>query len=184
MAGELGSKIVIETARLYVRTWRESDIEPLFRIESDPLVHRYTTEEPWTIGETRAFVKKAINECWGCEPGFFNCPLVLKATDELIGRVGLNRLGQLPVPEMELMIAPAHWGKGYATEIAREMLRYGFEEAGFEEILGFVMPANVASRRVLEKIGMAFVGERTWRGTVWAFYRATRGPQPTVTADW
>lgn len=176
---------VIETERLYVRTWRESDIEPLFRIESALRLHTYTLEQPWTLEETRNFVEKHINSCSGCQPGFFNCPLILKATDTMIGRVGLNPLGyDFKVPELEFMIAPEHWGNDYATEIGRAMLRYGFEQAGFNEILGFALPKNIASRRVMEKIGMTFIGERTWRGQAWAFYRAISGKGPIYTADW
>jgi len=53
-------------------------------------------------------------------------------------------------------IAPSRWGEGFATEAALAMLRYGFEEAGLDRILGIADRENVASRRVLEKIGMTF----------------------------
>ena len=48
----------------------------------------------------------------------------------------------------------AHWGNGYATEAAREALRFGFEEVGLDEIVSFTVPQNVRSRRVMERIGL------------------------------
>jgi RimJ/RimL family protein N-acetyltransferase len=51
-------------------------------------------------------------------------------------------------------IAPAHWGHGYATEAAEASLRYGFERLGLGEIVAYTVPANVRSRRVMEKLGM------------------------------
>lgn len=59
-------------------------------------------------------------------------------------------------PELELLygIVPTHWGKGLATEAARAMLRYGFEELGLPRIVGSTEIANLASVRVMEKAGM------------------------------
>ena len=79
------------------------------------------------------------------------------------GRRALHRLRGLwpadyvanrPMVEVGWRLAREHWGHGYATEAAREALRFGFEEVGLEEIVSFTVPQNVRSRRVMERIGL------------------------------
>ena len=77
----------------------------------------------------------------------------------MIGFCGLRRLDDASGVEVLYGIAPAHWGRGLATEVAFAVLRYGFEEAGLGHILGIADKENAASRRVLEKIGMTFEGK-------------------------
>jgi RimJ/RimL family protein N-acetyltransferase len=56
--------------------------------------------------------------------------------------------------EVGWRLASEHWGRGYATEAARESLRFGFEEVGLEEIVSFTVPQNERSRRVMDRIGL------------------------------
>ena len=170
----------IETPRLYVRTWRESDLADFHRVMSDPLVHRFTSEEPYTEAQTREMIDWCIEHHLGEAPGYFNCPLVLRESGLVVGRVGLNpfdgyRTGET-VPEIEWTIGSAHWGRGYATEIGRAMLRYGFEECDFREIVGFAEPEHVASCRVMEKVGMRSLGLREARGRHFSFFVASQAP--------
>jgi RimJ/RimL family protein N-acetyltransferase len=111
----------------------------------------------------------------GWELGTFNCPLILRATDQLIGNVGLNPfLKDERIPEIEWQIGPEHWGKGYATEIGRAMLSYGFQEAGFPAIMGFALSHHAPSRRVMEKIGMTYLYDKEVDGQTKSFYRIER----------
>ncbi len=61
---------------------------------------------------------------------------------------------------MEILygISPPEWGRGFAIEVALAVLRYGFERAGLTRVLGIADAGNLASRRVLQKIGMTFQG--------------------------
>ena len=59
-----------------------------------------------------------------------------------------------PAIEVGWRLAPDAWGHGYATEAAREAVRFGFEDAGLDEIVSFTVPGNVRSQRVMERIGM------------------------------
>lgn len=107
--------------------------------------------------------------------GTFNCPLILRATDQLIGNVGLNPfLEDERMPEIEWQIDPEHWGKGYATEIGRAMLAYGFQEADFPAIIGFALSQHAASRRVMEKIGMTYLYDKEDQENSRSFYRIER----------
>ena len=56
--------------------------------------------------------------------------------------------------EVGWRLASSHWGNGYATEAAREALRFGFTNVGLEEIVSFTVPQNIRSRRVMERIGL------------------------------
>jgi [ribosomal protein S5]-alanine N-acetyltransferase len=98
----------------------------------------------------------------------------------LIGSVGLNPfLRDEGIPEIEWAISPEYWGKGYATEIGRAMLAYGFEETSFPAIMGFAIPSHKASRRVKEKIGMTYLHDREDQGKMLSFYRVERRPIAT-----
>jgi RimJ/RimL family protein N-acetyltransferase len=75
----------------------------------------------------------------------------------LIGAIGLSRVRELPfAPAVEIgwRLAPAYWGRGYATEAARAVLDDGFGRLGLAEIVAFTVPANRRSWRVMERLGM------------------------------
>lgn len=78
---------------------------------------------------------------------------------ELVGYVGLNRdvIDDGAVVEVGWSISPACQRRGFATEAARASLRWGFEVAGLQRIVSLTLPENVASRRVMEAIGMRYV---------------------------
>jgi RimJ/RimL family protein N-acetyltransferase len=96
------------------------------------------------------------------ERGYGPWAVEVEGSDTFIGFVGLHDaeavLGRAAV-EVGWRLAAEHWGRGYATEAARECLRYAFEELGLDEVVSFTTPANVRSRRVMEKIGLHHVGE-------------------------
>jgi RimJ/RimL family protein N-acetyltransferase len=178
---QMETHIVVESERLYVRTWRPEDGLLLYRVLSDPDVHVYTAEEPWTEAQAQEMVAWCIEHRLGWEPGYFNCPLVRRASERggderLLGRVGLNPFDEdARVPEIEWTLGRAYWGQGYATEIGRAILRYGFEQAGFDEIVGFARSENAASRRVMVKIGMQYTGDQEHDGRICSFYSARLG---------
>jgi RimJ/RimL family protein N-acetyltransferase len=97
------------------------------------------------------------------ERGFGLMAAELRASGEFIGYVGLSVPGFeapfMPAVEIGWRLAAKYWGRGLATEAAREVLRYGFDEVGLESVVSFTVPGNVRSRRVMEKIGMGLVGE-------------------------
>lgn len=164
--------IFIQTQRLYVRTWRECDLPAIHQVLSDPLVQRFTAEKPFTQEDSRALIVWARQHRLGWEPSYFNCPLILRETDQVIGRVGLNPFMKTSrIPEIEWTLGPAYWRMGYAAEIGRAMFAYAFEEAGFSAIMGFALPNHLASRRLMEKLGMSYLGDKGHNGQVYSFYR-------------
>jgi RimJ/RimL family protein N-acetyltransferase len=82
----------------------------------------------------------------------------VKESGEFVGFVGLSvpqfEAPFMPAVEIGWRLAAEYWGKGLATEAARETLRFGFEVVGLESVVSFTVPANMRSRRVMERIGM------------------------------
>ncbi len=169
----MDEKILIQSQRLYVRTWKQSDLDTLYHVMSQPQTHMNRIhKEAWSREYTRSWLEWHINHRIGWEMGTFNCPLILRATDHLIGNVGLNPfLENERIPEIEWAMSPEHWGKGYATEIGRAMLAYGFQEADFPAIMGFALSQHFVSRRVMEKIGMTYLHDKEVHGHSKSFYR-------------
>lgn len=152
--------IILQTERLIVRTWSPDDAEIGFLIWRDPEVMRYvgTGQPNASIEETQAWIGRmsAHHESHGF--GFW--AVVEKKTGRLIGSCGMGyqRDGGPPL-EFGYTLARTHWGKGYATEAAAACRRYAFETLRLPELLASVDSRNVASQRVLEKIGFIFQRE-------------------------
>jgi ribosomal-protein-alanine N-acetyltransferase len=95
------------------------------------------------------------------------------ASGEFIGRGGLRRLNIDGREEVEVGYAlrPEFWGRGYATELARESVRVGFAQLKLPELVSFTQPKNVASRRVMEKAGFRYERDFIYANTPQVLYR-------------
>lgn len=148
----------VETVRLRLRMFAPSDLDGLSRILSDPRVVAFLGVEagkPFSGAECEQVLDTAI-AAWS-KYGFGRWAVIDKATGEMIGLCGLrSREG---TPELLYILAEAYWNKGLATEAAGACLRFGFEELELSRIIAFTRPDHVASRRVLEKLGMSYEGE-------------------------
>jgi len=166
---------ILETKRLLVRPWSYDDFEDFFKVMADPLTHKYIGSKPWDKTGFESFVKWCESSEMGTNCGFgkgyFNCPLVLKSENKVIGRVGLNPYNvEEDIPEIEWTIGHKYWQKGYGTEIGKEILRYGTEEIEFKKIVGFTSPVNIGSNKVMRNIGMRFEGQKTIKESECNFY--------------
>lgn len=167
---------ILETERLLVRTWTPGDAEEGFRIWSDAEVMRYvgTGQPNATIEETRAWIGRmaAHHELHGF--GFW--AVVEKDSGQLVGSCGMGyqRDGGLPI-EFGYTLARSRWGRGYATEAASACLRYAFERLGFTELVASVDALNVASQRVLEKIGFKYLRREQLAEGIDFWYEARAG---------
>lgn len=164
---------VIETARLRLRPFTPADLDELAALLSDPTVMRYIGVEggkPLTRAETADVLARTVAG-WQ-KNGFGRWAVLHKATARLIGLCGF-RLHE-STPELLYLLGNAHWGQGLAAEAARASLRYGFAELRFERIVAFTRPENVASQRVLQKLGMRFDGAGQLYGVNARCYALTR----------
>ncbi len=146
----------LETERLYIRPFRKEDADDLHVIFGDPRVMERIPGGPSpTLQATKERLAKIMAHQE--QNGFSLWALINKATGHLIGNCGLILVeGRGPEIEVSYDIAYAYWGRGYATEAARECLRFGLEELQLDRIIALTYADHGASRRVMENIGMVY----------------------------
>ncbi|MEO0409369.1 MAG: GNAT family N-acetyltransferase [Cyanobacteria bacterium P01_A01_bin.135] len=151
---------MLTTPRLRLRPWQPSDLEPFAQLNADPEVRRYFPN-CLTREESDASVAR-FNEHID-QHGFGFWAVELRDTGEFIGFTGLDTLDFdvpfAPAVEIGWRLGRQFWGQGYATEGAREALRYGFEELNLDEIVSITAVENRRSRAVMERLGMAHCPE-------------------------
>jgi RimJ/RimL family protein N-acetyltransferase len=150
--------IYLETTRLRLRDWVETDLEPFTQLNADEEVMRYFPKT-LTNEETLLFYDAIISEFKEC--GFGLYAVELKENKEFIGFIGFHRAlfeaDFTPCIEIGWRLRKEAWGKGYATEGAASCLQYGFKELGFKDIYSFTADINNPSKNVMKKIGMNFI---------------------------
>lgn len=149
----------LETDRLRLRPLTMGDVDAYYRsISSDADVMRYLpgggkarmrADSEWVI---TYFIQHAELH------GFGIWAVEEKASGSLIGHAGLEYIPSAHDVEIAYTLAKAAWGQGYATEAARASLQYGFEALNLSAIYGLSFPANIASQRVMQKLGMMLEG--------------------------
>jgi ribosomal-protein-alanine N-acetyltransferase len=150
--------ILIETERLYLREMTPNDAEVAYILNLDPEVIRYTGDDPFeSIEEAKTFLE---NYASYRTYGFGRWGMILKETGEYLGWCGLKYTPELDEFDIGYRLMKKFWGKGYATEAAEACLELGFNRFDMKAIVGRAMPANVASVRVLEKIGLSYLENR------------------------
>jgi RimJ/RimL family protein N-acetyltransferase len=128
----------------------------MFALNGDPEVMRYLPDGPYASVEAARLFLERYQDVYRSD-GFARWAAVEDATGRANGWCGLRRMpdGQVDVGYRYLRAA---WGRGLATEAALASLEYGFQRLGLPRIIARADPANVASVRVLEKIGQAAQG--------------------------
>jgi len=151
---------VLETERLILRRLTPDDLDALFALYRDPEVRKYFPEGTLTYQETKEELEWIINVYYG-QYGFGLWATIHKETGEFIGRCGLLpwTIEQRPEVEVAYLLAKAYWGQGLGTEAAQAIVQYGFEQLHLSRLICLIDPANHASRRVAEKIGMTLERE-------------------------
>lgn len=147
---------IIETERLLLRPWTRGDRGEHARLFADPDVSRYPWGRGLTADEAAAGHARLVDH-WD-QHGFGYHAAVLRATGDLIGTVGLGTPDFLPevMPAVEVgwRLHPDHWGAGLATEGARASLEVAFGRLDLDRVISVIEPANEASWRVAERLGM------------------------------
>lgn len=144
--------MMLETDRLILTAWEPSDWLAFRPIATDVEVMRYITGGvPWTDERIQAFVNRQVQLF--SERGFCRWKLLLKPAQEMIGFCGVGFWGDSLDPEIGWWLARSFWGRGLATEAARIALRDALERVRLDRIISIARPANVASTRIMEKLG-------------------------------
>ncbi len=136
------------TPHLCIRRFRPDDWKAVHAYASDPLVMAYMMERPFSEDQARDFVQRHSQEdaaVWA---------VALSDCDFVIGEIVFHPWVMPRTYEIGWVFHPAYQGMGYATEAAHELLRYGFETLQLHRIIATCQPENIASWRVMEKLGM------------------------------
>lgn len=144
----------LQTPRLLLREFKEDDWHFTNLYESDPQVMRYQLQEVRDFKESQNYLQQCLDEAQEDPRTVFDLAIVLKSTNHLIGRVGLKVEHDAEEAALWYILNRTYWGKGYTTEAAKEMLRFGFEELQLHRIWADCDPRNVGSFKVMEKLGM------------------------------
>lgn len=150
----MSTRPTLETGRLLLRPYTEADIPELLPLVGTREVAATTLRipHPYTDQDARAFLRIAE------EPGKIWLAIAVRSDGRQIGGVGLRVDEQHQNAELGYWLGVAYWGQGYATEAAREMLRYGFEDLRLHRIFASHFKHNPASGRILRKLGMRYEG--------------------------
>jgi ribosomal-protein-alanine N-acetyltransferase len=149
-------EIQLRTERLTLRAPTISDVDALRAIVSDPQVALTTASipHPYPDGGVLEFIER-VRTLAG--PDRRNFAITLSSDGRLIGMVGFA--GSDREAELAYMLSPGQWGRGYATEAAREVLRFVFETTRFYAVTARAMIANPSSENVLRRLGFTREGE-------------------------
>ena len=146
---------VLETERLILRRWKESDRGPFARMNADPRVMEHFPALLTAEESDRAIDR--IEEHFR-RHGFGLCAAELREDGSFIGYIGLFvpsfEAHFTPCVEIGWRLAAEYWGRGLATEGAQAVVRHAFGSPGLDRLVSFTTPANLRSRRVMEKLGM------------------------------
>jgi RimJ/RimL family protein N-acetyltransferase len=164
---------VLETQRLILRPFKESDIEAAHVWFGDPEVFRFYTYGPYQSLEDTA--NRIREYCRQFEKhGFGKWVVIDKAAGVPIGDAGLMLEEETDEVHVGYKIARSHWGQGIATEAAQEWVRHGFDSLGLKRIAAFIHPQNAASIRVVQKLGFSFCRYKREAGIDWSIYELLR----------
>ena len=166
-------KMILETDRLLLREYGEEDAEAFFQLNSNPEVVRFVPDKPLlNVDQARQLLLDHPIADYR-KHGFGRGACILKSSGEQIGLAGLKYLEELGEVDVAYRLLPSHWGQGFATEVALASVRFGFAQLGLKRIIGLVMPENIASVRVLEKIGLRYIETATFWGHEFSKYIIT-----------
>lgn len=163
------AKTVIETERVILREFTPHDAEGIFALNSNADVMKLTGAPLMqSIEQASNFL---ANYTEYATHGYGSWACVLKETGEFIGAFGLRNIKQKNMVGMGGLFLPQYWNKGYAVEIGKACIEYGFNVVGINEIIAMCAANHDASITVMEKLGMKYYEELENDGVKIVCYR-------------
>ncbi|MDN4492709.1 GNAT family N-acetyltransferase [Ureibacillus aquaedulcis] len=138
----------LESNRLLIRKFIIDDVEEVYEYSSNPLVMKYIPEGVMTEEETRNFILENIGD------NAKKFAVILKDENRLIGHLEFFKYFGNHTYEIGWVLNPNYYNQGFATEAAHTVLDYGFSRLKLHRIIATCQPENIASYRIMEKIGM------------------------------
>jgi ribosomal-protein-alanine N-acetyltransferase len=162
----------IETERLILRDLQPTDVDGIFELDTNQIVHQYLEKNPIKTKQQAVEIVQFITKQYK-ELGIGRFATIEKSTGDFIGWSGLK----LNIGEKEALngkqnfydigyrFIPRFWRKGYATESSKATLDFGFKKLNLETIYGAAEIDNIASNKILQKIGLQFINKFDFEGT-------------------
>jgi RimJ/RimL family protein N-acetyltransferase len=163
---------VLVTERLVLREFTGADAEDVLALDGDARVMRFLSDQTATLAQVREDVLPRLLAEYRRYPGFGHWAAYTRDDDAFVGWAGLRPVspspdamvhwcaappGETAVASMGYRLRASAWGRGYATEGARAVVRRAFTELGVRRLVATTMAVNTGSRRVLEKAGLTLV---------------------------
>jgi [ribosomal protein S5]-alanine N-acetyltransferase len=167
----------LQTLRLDVREFVASDLDDVWRLDQDPGVMRYIGNGRRSTRAQIAASMLRIPRVYRLYPGFGTWRASRRDTGAYIGWFTLKYIPGTVEVEVGYRLLREAWGQGFATEGARELVRYGFDAMGLYRIIGITHRDNIASQRVLLKAGLCEAGWGNYYGQRLRVF-AARNPHP------
>ncbi len=150
----IATDLPLETERLLLRPFTDDDMEVVHAYATDDGVIRFMNWGPNSPGQTRTFLRDAAR-CVTERQGDLTLAVTVRESGLLAGGISLQLTSEENgEAELGYCLAREYWGKGYATEASARMLTLAFGEWDLHRVIATCRPANRASARVLEKLGM------------------------------
>lgn len=171
--------LILKTERLILRELKISDTEAFFAMDSNPKVHQYLWNKPvQKIEETIEvidFVRKQY-----IDNGIGRFAMISKETNEFIGWSGLKFNTEMANNKVNFYdigyrLDERFWGKGYASEATFAWLKYAFEVMNLKTLEAAAHTENIASNKILQKIGMQMTEQYLEDGISWNWYQLENG---------
>lgn len=158
---------MIETSRLRIRKFREDDYQDLYDYLSKEEIYEFEPGEPISLEEAKKYTRDRVtSDCFYA--------VEIKSQSKVVGNLYFERNQRKDLMHWELgyRFNPDYQGNGYATEAARAFVEYAFSDMGAHRVSANCNPLNIASNKVLQKIGMKLEG--TLRSNVF-FHKDSEG---------
>lgn len=167
------NQVYIESERLIIRSFQLGDEVAIYKLNSNPIVQKYTGDRMiHSVEQAKELLTNIVFNDYNLH-GYGRLAVIYKPDNKLIGFTGFKYLPELSETDLGYRFLPEYWGKGIATESSIMSLNYGFQELGLEKIYAFAEPENKASGAVLKKIGFtqtqlaSYPGEEDQEAVEW-----------------
>ncbi len=150
------SNLFIETERLLIRPFKMEDIEPSYIMNLDAEVSKHTGDGG--VVSKEEIERRIVENVFGDyeKHGFGRLAVELKGENKFIGFTGLKYLEDMDEVDLGYRFMKEYWGKGIATESAKACVNLGFNTLGLKRMIAMVLPENIGSIRVLEKLNFEY----------------------------
>lgn len=160
---------ILQTQRLYLREFTIEDATHFYDLNLDPEVIKHTGDEAFkSVEDAKTFLE---NYDHYQKFQFGRWAVIDQTNEEFLGWCGLKFSPEKDEVDLGFRFFQKHWNKGFAGEAAQACLNYGFNELNLLQIVGRAMKANLASIRVLEKVGMQYLKDFEFDGNKGVIYK-------------